>query len=57
MCLETGDAIDLGNLVYEHPREGPILWEIGIPDRSAAEFFVPDPCSKLVNKLYLTRDK
>ena len=47
----------MGDLVYEHPRDGPILWEIGVPDRSAAEFFIPDPNPKLINKLYLTRYK
>lgn len=45
--------IDLGTLVYEPPRHGPTLWEIGIPDRSAAEFYVPDPNPKYINKLYL----
>jgi len=29
------------------------LWEIGIPDRSAAEFYVPDPNPKYINKLYV----
>ncbi|XP_021743771.1 probable rhamnogalacturonate lyase B [Chenopodium quinoa] len=55
--ITAGHAIDLGDLVYDHPRDGPILWEIGIPDRSAAEFFIPDPDPRLVNKLYLTRDR
>ncbi|XP_044476132.1 probable rhamnogalacturonate lyase B isoform X2 [Mangifera indica] len=45
--------IELGDLVYEPPRDGPTLWEIGIPDRSAAEFFVPDPNPKYINKLYV----
>ncbi|KAL2893057.1 Rhamnogalacturonate lyase [Bienertia sinuspersici] len=57
VSIKAGESIDLGDLVYDHPRNGPILWEIGIPDRSAAEFFVPDPNPKLVNKLYLTHDK
>jgi rhamnogalacturonan endolyase len=43
----------MGDLVYEPPRDGPTLWEIGIPDRSAAEFFVPDPDPKYINKLYV----
>ncbi|CAO2834579.1 unnamed protein product [Amaranthus hypochondriacus] len=55
--ITAGISIDMGDLVYEHPRDGPILWEIGVPDRSAAEFFIPDPDPKLVNKLYLTRYK
>jgi rhamnogalacturonan endolyase len=39
-------------LVYEPPRYGPTLWEIGIPDRSAEEFYVPDPYPNLINRLY-----
>lgn len=45
--------IDMGDLVYEPPRDGPTLWEIGYPDRSAAEFFIPDPNPKYVNKFLL----
>lgn len=41
----------MGDLVYKPPRDGPTLWEIGIPDRSAAEFYVPDPNPSYVNKL------
>ncbi|KAI3995853.1 hypothetical protein MKX01_020388 [Papaver californicum] len=44
--------INLGDLVYQPPRDGPTLWEIGIPDRSAAEFHVPDPNPNYINKLY-----
>lgn len=29
------------------------MWEIGIPDRTAAEFFVPDPNPEYVNKFYV----
>lgn len=43
----------MGDLVYEPPRDGPTLWEIGTPDRSAAEFYVPDPNPKYINKLYV----
>lgn len=43
----------MGDLVYEPPRNGPTLWEIGIPDRSAAEFYVPDPNPKYINKLFV----
>ncbi|XP_020962182.1 uncharacterized protein LOC107606232 isoform X1 [Arachis ipaensis] len=45
--------IELGDLAYEPPRDGPTLWEIGIPDRVAAEFYVPDPNPKYINKLYV----
>ncbi|KAL9152129.1 hypothetical protein ABFS82_11G099200 [Erythranthe guttata] len=45
--------IQIGDLVYDPPRNGPTLWEIGIPDRTAAEFYVPDPAPSLVNKLFI----
>ncbi|KAF4394933.1 hypothetical protein G4B88_002810 [Cannabis sativa] len=48
-----GCDIDMGEIVYEPPRDGPTLWEIGIPNRSAAEFYVPDPNPNYVNPLYL----
>ncbi|PRQ20949.1 putative rhamnogalacturonan endolyase [Rosa chinensis] len=51
--LTPGCDIDLGSLVYEPPRDGPTLWEIGYPDRSAAGFYVPDPNPKYINKLYV----
>ena len=44
--------MDLGVVVYKPPRNGPTLWEIGIPDRTASEFFVPDTYPALENKLY-----
>jgi len=53
----VGGNINLGSLVYNPPRNGPTLWEIGIPDRSAAEFHVPDPYPDLENKLYLNDNK
>ncbi|GKE70839.1 probable rhamnogalacturonate lyase B [Tanacetum coccineum] len=39
----------MGDLVYDPPRHGPTLWEIGIPDRSVAEFYIPDPDPKYDN--------
>ncbi|CAJ2643126.1 unnamed protein product [Trifolium pratense] len=53
VSITEGCDIDIGDLVYEPPRDGPTLWEIGIPDRSAAEFYVPDPNPKYINKLYV----
>lgn len=53
--LESGLNISLGNVVYEPPRDGFTLWEIGVPDRTAAEFYIPDPNPNFVNKLYLNR--
>ncbi|XP_050381728.1 probable rhamnogalacturonate lyase B [Argentina anserina] len=51
--IKPGSEIQLPNLTYEPPRNGPTLWEIGIPDRSAAEFYIPDPYPTLMNKLYI----
>ncbi|KAJ0026271.1 hypothetical protein Pint_08521 [Pistacia integerrima] len=53
ITITEGCDIDLGELVFEPPRDGPTLWEIGIPDRSAAEFYVPDPNPNYINKLYV----
>ncbi|KAL0440052.1 UNVERIFIED_CONTAM: hypothetical protein Slati_2488200 [Sesamum latifolium] len=53
ITITAGCEIDMGDIVYEPPRDGPTLWEIGIPDRSAAEYYVPDPNPKYVNKLYI----
>ncbi|CAA3008583.1 probable rhamnogalacturonate lyase B isoform X1 [Olea europaea subsp. europaea] len=55
IVITAGCAINMGDLVYTPPRDGPTLWEIGIPDRSAAEFFVPDPNPMYINKLYINR--
>lgn len=53
--LDSGTNISLGDLVYEPPRDGVTLWEIGVPDRTAAEFYIPDPNPTFTNKLYLNR--
>ncbi|KAL3630146.1 hypothetical protein CASFOL_023130 [Castilleja foliolosa] len=50
-----GSKIRLVDLIYDPPRNGPTLWEIGIPDRTAAEFFVPDPNPRLKNRLYVAQ--
>lgn len=36
-----GAIVQLGTLVFHPPRWGPTLWEVGTPDRTAAEFYVP----------------
>ncbi|MCD7456965.1 hypothetical protein HAX54_033732 [Datura stramonium] len=41
--VTPGSSIELGSLVYNPPRNGATLWEIGVPDRTAAEFFIPTP--------------
>lgn len=43
----------MGDLVYEPPRDGSTLWEIGFPDRRAAEFYIPDPDQKYANSFLL----
>ncbi|KAK7319672.1 hypothetical protein RJT34_04395 [Clitoria ternatea] len=59
ITMTPGGFINLESLVYIPPRNGPTIWEIGVPDRSAAEFYVPDPYPTLMNKLYTQqrRDK
>ncbi|CAN6345595.1 unnamed protein product [Urochloa humidicola] len=52
-----GGTIDAGDLVFEPPRSGPTLWEIGVPDRSAAEFYLPDPDPKYASKLFGAKDR
>ncbi|KAK1370821.1 Rhamnogalacturonan endolyase [Heracleum sosnowskyi] len=51
VTITPGSNIKLNNVVYTPPRNGPTLWEIGIPDRTAAEFFIPPPLPTLENKL------
>jgi rhamnogalacturonan endolyase len=57
VTVTPGCAIDLGDLVFSPPRSGPTLWEIGVPDRTAAEFFVPDVDPRYANRLFLHNDK
>ncbi|XP_044488224.1 probable rhamnogalacturonate lyase B [Mangifera indica] len=52
ITIQAGSEFKLGAIVYWPPRIGPTLWEIGVPDRSAAEFYVPDPYPTLMNRLY-----
>ncbi|KAA6299800.1 MAG: Rhamnogalacturonate lyase, partial [Candidatus Ordinivivax streblomastigis] len=39
VIVENGKPIDLGKLVWTPVRKGKQLWEIGIPNRNASEFF------------------
>nr|DAD23059.1 TPA_asm: hypothetical protein HUJ06_024522 [Nelumbo nucifera] len=55
--MNPGGYVDLGTLVHESPRDAPTLWEIGVPDRSAAEFFIPNLDSRYVNPLYINQDR
>jgi len=42
ITVKPGETIDLGKLVWQPVRYGKQLWDIGIPDRSAAEFLHGD---------------
>ncbi|XP_031119541.1 probable rhamnogalacturonate lyase B isoform X1 [Ipomoea triloba] len=53
IAITTGCNIKMNDLVFEPPRNGPTLWEIGIPDRSAREFYIPDPNPNYINKLFV----
>ncbi|KAJ1689025.1 hypothetical protein LUZ63_013180 [Rhynchospora breviuscula] len=57
ILVSAGSKFDVGVLTFQPPREGPTLWEIGVPDRSAAEFFIPDPDPKYINNLYMNVEK
>ncbi|XP_061361401.1 probable rhamnogalacturonate lyase B [Gastrolobium bilobum] len=57
ITITPGCVIQLGSLIYMPPRNGPTIWEIGIPDRSAAEFYVPDPYPNLINRLFIGKPK
>lgn len=47
----------MGVVVFDPPRNGPTIWEIGIPDRKAAEFFVPDPAPEFMNYALLNQSE
>ncbi|KAK9069437.1 hypothetical protein SSX86_011341 [Deinandra increscens subsp. villosa] len=50
-----GSKIRMGVLVHKPPRNGHTIWEIGVPDRTAAEFYVPEPNPTLMNQLYASQ--
>ncbi|KAM7515834.1 hypothetical protein LguiA_005417 [Lonicera macranthoides] len=52
ITIKPGSNIKLSGLVYEPPRTGATLWEIGVPDRSANEFYIPDPPPTLKSYSY-----
>ncbi|XP_068323452.1 uncharacterized protein [Pyrus communis] len=47
ITISAGSQTQLGNLTYVPLRDGPTLWEIGYPDRTAIGYYVPD-----VNPMY-----
>ena len=52
----AGGFVDLSSVLFIPPRNGPTIWEIGIPDCSAAEFFIPNPDITRENRLYFYSD-
>ncbi len=56
ITVEPGKPLDLGTLAWTPKRFGRTLWEIGIPDRSAAEFFKGDKASSWGLYLQYARD-
>ncbi|XP_057794981.1 probable rhamnogalacturonate lyase B [Salvia miltiorrhiza] len=53
LTISAGSETQVGNVRYVAPRDGPTVWEIGYPDRTAAKYFVPDVNPIYVNKLFL----
>ncbi|KAK3188402.1 hypothetical protein Dsin_027963 [Dipteronia sinensis] len=53
VTISAGSQTELGNLTYVPVRDGPTVWEIGYPDRTAIGFYVPDVNPMYVNKLFL----
>ncbi|KAG7539968.1 Rhamnogalacturonan lyase domain III [Arabidopsis thaliana x Arabidopsis arenosa] len=55
--VAAGSHISLGRVVYQPPRNGPTLWEIGVPDRTAREYFIPEPYKNTMNPYLNHTDK
>ncbi|KAG7033955.1 rhiE, partial [Cucurbita argyrosperma subsp. argyrosperma] len=53
VTVSAGSHTHLGILTYSPLRDGPTVWEIGFPDRTADSFYVPDVNPMYVNKLFL----
>ncbi|KAL0367887.1 UNVERIFIED_CONTAM: hypothetical protein Scaly_1007600 [Sesamum calycinum] len=52
ITISQETIVEERNMVFKAPRKGVTLWEIGIPDRSAAKFFIPDPSSEFKRHKY-----
>ncbi|CAL1367707.1 unnamed protein product [Linum trigynum] len=55
ITVKPGNEINLGQVMFKPPRNGPTVWELGIPNRSAKEFFIPNPDPKALNKFWLDK--
>ncbi|KAL8045964.1 hypothetical protein ABFX02_08G148500 [Erythranthe guttata] len=53
ITISQGSEIQMGNITYAPPRDGPTIWEIGFADRTAQDYYVPDVNPMYVNKLFL----
>ncbi|KAJ7967711.1 Rhamnogalacturonate lyase [Quillaja saponaria] len=53
VSISAGSETQLGNLTFVPLRDGPTVWEIGFPDRTAITYFIPDVNMMYVNKLFL----
>ncbi|KAF9593518.1 hypothetical protein IFM89_024011 [Coptis chinensis] len=51
--ISAGSETELGNVIYLPTRDGPTVWEIGFPDRTATGFYVPDVNPMYINKLFI----
>ncbi|XP_056159728.1 probable rhamnogalacturonate lyase B [Syzygium oleosum] len=53
VTITADSETQLGNLTFVPLRDGPTLWEIGYPDRTAVDYFVPDVNPMYVNRIFL----
>ncbi|XP_010094027.2 probable rhamnogalacturonate lyase B [Morus notabilis] len=53
VTISSGSHTEVGNLTYAPPRDGPTMWDIGFPDRTANGYYVPDVNPMYVNKLFV----
>ncbi|GAB2282999.1 hypothetical protein Dimus_017531 [Dionaea muscipula] len=52
ISITPGSVTVMGDLIFQTLRSGCTLWEIGLPERTAAEFFVPSAASKFSNQVF-----
>ncbi|PON82598.1 Rhamnogalacturonate lyase [Trema orientale] len=53
VTISAGSHSELSNLTYVPLRDGPTIWDIGFPDRTATGSYVPDVNPTYVNKLFV----
>ncbi|GJN04390.1 hypothetical protein PR202_ga21937 [Eleusine coracana subsp. coracana] len=57
LTIAPASSINVGDLVFKPPRKGSTMWEIGVPNRTAAEFHVPDPEPRYKSWLFTSKDR